>query len=205
MAKMPGQFKTDDIPKSEFDVLPKDEYLLEIVDSEIKHTKKALAAKDDGDEDWENVGQQAVLKMKVVGGAFDGRILWERINIINRASASAVEIGQRTWKAIRDAVGVGIVDDTAAVHSKRLVAKVDVKAETKDNPASNEIKGYKSAEGYIVKPVTKTGAAQPKPPQTKETKTANPPAAGVKKTWQKDKPTEEQPTSESENGAESED
>ena len=178
MAKMPSQFSTDDLPKSEFEDIPVGEYLAKAVDSEIKRTKKAEDANDD------SKGMQAIIKWRLEGGVYDGRIFWTRMNIVN-PNAVAVEIGQREWKNIRDAAGVGLVDDTAKVHGIPVVLKIGMSKETAQYPSQNEIKGYKSADGFVPQAIVKAGAAKPTPAAAKSTPAVSVPSGGVKKSWQK--------------------
>ena len=114
---------------NQFDVLPAGDYDVCIVASEMKPTKAGT-------------GKYLELKLQVLGGQYQNRFLWDRLNIDN-PNATAVTIAKGTLSAICRAVGVLTPRDSAELHNRPLKAVVRVGKDGSNNP-SNEIKGYKS-------------------------------------------------------------
>lgn len=175
MAQLPDNgfdaSKVDPTPK--FETLPKGDYPVMIVDSEMKPTKK----KD---------GQYLQLSIEVVDGPYKGRMIFDRLNIVNQ-NAQAVEIAQRQLSQICHAVGVLAVRDSAELHNKPMIAHVDVeeggpKPQNPDGTSGgkysdkNAVKSYKpwAAGTPAPTPAAKPGAAPV---------TAAPVAAGSPPPW----------------------
>ena len=131
-------------PTPRFDPIPAGDYPVIITASEMKQTK-------------DGTGQYLELTLEVQAGEFQGRKLFDRLNL-NNSSRQAVEIAQRQLSQIAHAVGVLQVADSEQLHFKPLVAMVRVRAAREGYDASNEIKGYKVVAGA---PVAMTHAAAP--------------------------------------------
>jgi len=111
-------------------VLPAGEYEAMIVDSKWEPTKK-----NDGSKFLK-------LKIQIVSGPMQNRILFDRLNLINR-NEQAVQIAKGTLSAICRAVGVLTPEDSAQLHNRPMKLTVTCKSDPQHGP-SNEIKGYKS-------------------------------------------------------------
>lgn len=160
MAKLPSQFNHEEHEKiGDFTPIPRGEYLAQVVESEIKMTKKAKESGKPAD------GQFISLKFKIIQGESEGRILFTNLNIIN-PNQQAVEIANRELATICEAMGLGPIDETEELHGIPVVIRVEVSPETASQPARNEIKGYKSADGFVPEqPATRTaGAVAPSRP-----------------------------------------
>lgn len=129
-------------PTPRFDPIPAGDYPVIITASEMKLTK-------------DGTGQYLELTLEVQAGEFQGRKLFDRLNL-NNSSRQAVEIAQRQLSQIAHAVGVLQVADSEQLHFKPLVAMVRVRAAREGYDASNEIKGYKAV---ACAPVAMTHAA----------------------------------------------
>ena len=131
-------------PTSKFDAIPAGEYPVMITASELKLTK-------------DGTGQYLQLELQVQDGAFQGRKLFDRLNLHN-ANQKAVEIAQRQLSQLCHAVGVMQVTDSEQLHFKPCIAKIGVRTEPGRDP-SNEIKGYKAAAGVPVSQTPKVPTA----------------------------------------------
>lgn len=120
-------------PQGVFEPIPADWYNVMIVGSEFKPTKNGN-------------GQYLQLEMEVLDGEFEGRKLWDRLNLEN-PNTTAVEIAQRTLSAVCRAVGVMTPSDSSELHDKPLRIKVSVKPASGGYDPTNEIKGYESIDG----------------------------------------------------------
>ena len=120
-------------PSAPMETVPPGDYVVQIINSEMKSTK-------------DNTGQFLWLEMDIIDGEFQGRKLWDRLNLVNN-NAQAVEISQRALSAICHSTGVLNVQDSEQLHFKPMVASVKVKPPKGEYDASNEIKGYKPLNG----------------------------------------------------------
>ncbi len=135
MAKLNQYFDAQSVePNVPYETLPPGEYVVHIINSEMRDTK-----------DFN--GQYLWLDMQILDGQFANRHLYDRLNLINQ-NDEAVKIAQRTLSAICRAVNVLGFEDTEDLHFKPFLAVVKVRPAGKDKngidrEAQNEIKGYK--------------------------------------------------------------
>lgn len=171
MAQLNQPFDASGVdPTPVFEVLPPGDYLAMIVDSEMKDTKG-------GD------GQYLNLTLQVLDGPFAGRMLFDRLNLIN-TNAKAVAIAQRQLSQICHAIGVMRVSDSAELHNKPLVATLKIR-KSPEYGDSNNVAGYKPASGVAPQshahqaPVAHapTHAPAAVPPTARATNGARPPWA----------------------------
>ncbi|MCQ4165107.1 DUF669 domain-containing protein [Tahibacter harae] len=126
-------------PQQDFTPIPAGEYVAQIVDSEMKATKT-------------NNGQYLNLTYSVLDGPYKGRLLWTRLNLDN-PSAQTVQIAQQQLAAILHAVGLGPINDSAQLHHKPHLIRVEFVPAGRDRKGnirerdSNEIRGWKKLEG----------------------------------------------------------
>ena len=172
MAQLPGGgFNADDHGemRASLGVIPKDDYLGQIVSSEMKETR-------------DKTGEFLELEFDVLTPEFKGRKLWTRLNL-NNQSAQAVEIANNELATICHAARKPVIQDSVELHLIPMILSVDVEEGREAVPATasspakkaypprNKIIGYSPATGGGVQPA---GAAKPIPPKPAE---AAPPAA----------------------------
>jgi hypothetical protein len=132
MAQLDGMFDATSVqPAEAFSVIPAGKYKVMVVDSDMRPTK-------DGN------GKYLWLELDVIDGEYQGRKLWDRLNIVNQ-NAQAVEIAQRALSALCHATGKLHVSDSADLHGIPVMATVRVRAAREQYDASNEIRGYEAA------------------------------------------------------------
>lgn len=149
-------------PSAPRELLPPGDYLVQIVESEMKQTR-------DGN------GSYLALTLDVMEGEHAGRKLLDNLNLIN-SNQQAVEIAQRTLSAICHATGKLQVSDSEVLHFIPMMVKVAVENDSRDKHLpphekrkQNAVKGYKAAGGSM--PAARPApAAQPR-------QSAPPPAA----------------------------
>lgn len=117
-------------PQAAFDPLPAGWYQMQIVESELKPTSNGE-------------GQYLQLKLQVVAGEHASRVVFERLNIVNR-NPTAQEIAYRTLSSICHATGVIQVEDSQQLHGIPMEVKVSVRPAKDGYDASNDIKGYRA-------------------------------------------------------------
>jgi hypothetical protein len=136
MAKLDEVFNSAEVPeREEFTPIPPGQYSGMVVSSELKTTHKG--------------GQMIVLEIDIQSGDYEGRKLFERLNIKND-NQKAVDIAYRTLSELVKAVGKTTIKDTEELHNKRFLMDVVVtpaKPYTKDGiekPGSpqNDIKKF---------------------------------------------------------------
>lgn len=152
MAQLPNNgFDASKVdPTPTFETLPKGDYPVMVVDSEMKPTKN-------------NDGQYLQLSVEVVDGPYKGRMVFDRLNLVNK-NAKAVEIAQRQLSQICHAVGVLAVRDSSELHNKPMIAYVDVEAGgPKEGGGTygdkNVVKSYKPWTAGTPAPTAKPAAA----------------------------------------------
>jgi hypothetical protein len=152
-------------PSEDFSPVPPGDYPVQITGQQTKETKK-------GD------GQFLELEMTILGGQYQGRKVWERLNLVNK-NPNAVEIAQRNLSAICHAIGKPRIRHESELVGGQLVVKVIVK----DN--NNECKGFKAGGGGAAPaaPVRNTPPPQT-PPPAQYTPPAQPAAAAAPATGQ---------------------
>lgn len=158
MASLNG-VNTNATPTEEFEVLPVGDYKVIIESEESKISKK-------GDE-------YLKLKVKVIDGPAKNRVLFTNLNLWN-SNPQAKEIAERELAAIRTAVGLQNITDTAQLFNRPLLAKVGQR-DAGEWGIQNEIKGWKS---LSVAP-TAGGNSKPSiPPTSSGTSSAKSPNDG---------------------------
>jgi hypothetical protein len=160
MAHLGATFDPNEIPDDErgsFEPLPPGDYLLQVADSELKD-------KPNGD-----CGLN--LTLEVVEGEFQGRKLWDYLNI-RHSSADAQRIAQRRLADYCLATGAGTIRDSEELHFRPFIGKVSREPRKDTGELSNRIKGVRSKSGSPPAgkpaPQQQTGAPPPRQATTGE-------------------------------------
>ena len=134
-------------PQQSFDALPPGRYEAIISASEMKDTKAGT-------------GQYLQLTFDVVGGQYEKRKLWSRLNLVN-PNATAVQIAERELSAICHCVGILVPADSEELHDALLVIDVIQELNPMSGQQTNRIKGYSqvSAPAPKAKPAAPAGFA----------------------------------------------
>ena len=134
-------------PQQSFDALPPGRYEAIISASEMKDTKAGT-------------GQYLLLTFDVVGGQYEGRKLWSRLNLVN-PNATAVQIAERELSAICHCVGILVPEESEELHDALLVIDVIQELNPMSGQQTNRIKGYSqvSAPAPQAKPAAPAGFA----------------------------------------------
>ena len=114
-----------------FDPIPKAKYLMKIVESSVKDTKK-------------KTGKYIEFKFEVMKGDYKGRLVWKRLNIIN-PNPVAVEISEQELATLCRACGKNVIQDTQELHDIPVFCKVKIVPESKKGPATNDITFFEPA------------------------------------------------------------
>lgn len=146
-------------PNDSFDPLPNGDYLCIITASEMKPTKA-------GD------GAYLELEMQVLEGQYQGRKLWDRLNL-NNANDTTVKIAKGTLSAICRAVGVLHPKDSCELHDLPMLVKVACKKRDDTDELTNVVKSYKKRDGAASSSVT--AAAPVAPLAASSAKASSPP------------------------------
>lgn len=136
-------------------------HLMQFVESQWKAAKS-------------NNGEYLELVAQVIGGKYNGRKLWKRLNLVN-VNTQAVEIAERELSAICHALGVLRPQDSVELHNRPFMGNVVFKPATDKGGAVNEIaqNAFKPADGAaMAQPQVSRAAPAPAP-------------AGTKPIWQK--------------------
>ena len=146
MANLTGKYDPNAEAQQDLGKLPTGEYLAQIIDSDIKPNSN-------------NNGEYAEFVYEVMDGPLKGRKHWQRITLDN-PNGKAVEIGNRQFASLREAVGVMNPRDTQDLHYKPNVIRIEFQpagsvytsGAKKGQPRQYdeaEIKAWKKAEGDV--------------------------------------------------------
>jgi len=133
MAILPSVFIPEETDENPFAPIEAGWYLMDIVKSEVKTTK-------------DKKGKYIALTLKVDPDEPNaGYSVYANLNIINKNDI-AVKIARADLKAICTSVGhEGELEDTQDLHNITIAIKVNIKPETPQWPAKNEVKAYRAA------------------------------------------------------------
>ena len=120
-------------PSTAMDPLPADWYLVQIVDSEFKETQMKN-------------GTYLALTFEVLQGPYAGRKVFTNLNLVNENTAT-VEIAYKNLSAICHCIGRLQFQDTSQLPGIPLQVKVAVQLDENKKPKSNDVKGYRDANG----------------------------------------------------------
>ena len=141
-------------PTQTLEVLPPGKYPAQIVNSDLRLTKDGM-------------GQYLFLEIDVLEGPYQGRKLFDRLNLVN-ANTQTVEIAQRSLSAICHATGRLQVQDSEELHLIPFMAVVQVQ------PPKN---GYGESNKVRYQPLERAPqVAAPQPPRTAAPQPAATPA-----------------------------
>ena len=145
MANLGATFDATGVePTQTLEVLPPGKYPAQIVNSDLRVTKDGM-------------GQYLFLEIDVLEGPYQGRKLFDRLNLVN-ANSQTVEIAQRALSAICHATGRLQVQDSEELHLIPFMAVVQVQ------PPKN---GYGESNKIRYQPLERAPhVAAPQPPRT---------------------------------------
>ena len=149
MANLGMLFNSDEVEANQpFDLLPAGKYVAMITANEVRATKD-----ESGSFLW--------LEMDIIEGPYQGRKLWDRLNIWN-TSEDAARIAQSTLSAICKATGVVAVEDADHLMHKPILVTVKVRPERTDKKTGNHYDAQNEVKGY--QPVSEASAVNAPPP-----------------------------------------
>lgn len=114
---------------SQFDAIPAGDYEAMVTGSAMKSTR-------------DGTGQYLELTLEIQSGQFQGRRLWDRLNLVNR-NHKAVEIAQKQLAQLCHAIKVLEVQTPEQLHHRPFIMKVAAKNDP-ERGMTNEVKGYKA-------------------------------------------------------------
>ena len=154
MANLEGFNASEHEPFGVFEVIPKGQYLAVITDSEMKATASGS-------------GEYLQLSWQLLEGSNKGQIIFDRLNLKN-SNQTAVKIANSQLASICNSVNVPRPKDSAELHNKPVLIKIDVE-ERNDKPGvmRNIIKGYDSPKNKVEPSSIATGSVGSTPPWKK--------------------------------------
>lgn len=136
MARMLEQFNAKDNEKmGDFTPIDAGTYPAHIVASDMKETK-------DGE------GHYLQLRFQILGGEFNGRVVFDRLNLQNK-NVQTVEIAKKALATICEVCGIDLLNDSEQLHNIPMNIKVVIKPAKAQYAEQNEIKGYEPHDGKV--------------------------------------------------------
>ena len=149
MATLDFDVSSYEATKSNFDPLPRGEYLAIVTENQMKATKSGT-------------GEYLELVIQIVDGEFSGRKIWERLNIHN-ANETAETIARAALKSLSLACGIEPLTDTDMLNDTPFTIVLDI---DRKDPTRNRVMGYKPA-GAAAAPVARQTATKAAPAAAK--------------------------------------
>lgn len=173
MVQLAQTYTVSELPTGDFDPIPAGAYPAIIVNSEMKDSSTG--------------GKYLELEINISGDNYNGRKLFERLNLENQ-NPTAVQIAFQTLGKICTAIGIDQVGDSVQLHNIPFIIDIDIEkgkpyikdGVEKEGNDQNRIKKYSSA--GIAAPVTPQPA-----PQTAAVPTQSPaaPASASDAPWER--------------------
>jgi len=156
MSNLSGyNFNAEEVePSSSFDPIPAGWYKAIVSSSEMKPTR-------------DGYGEYLSLTLQVIEGQYENRSVFARLNLKN-ANDKAVDIARKDLAAICRSVGVMSPQSSEELHDIPLMIKIKIRPAQGEYDASNDVCGYKAAEGANLTPAPKTQTLQPAATTTKK-------------------------------------
>lgn len=157
MANIAGSYDPNAAPSEDFAPVPAGDYVAEIIDSAIEEISRQSAK-----------GRCLKLVWKVNGGDFDGRQIWQRINLwpenMNNVQ-KVIEIANSQFASIRTATGVQFPNDTSELHHRPCMLRVTVRTDPNGQYApQNEVKSVAALNAQPAAPAATQPPAQRQAP-----------------------------------------
>jgi len=153
MSRLGQIYQAAELPENDrnFDPIPAGWYTVQVKESELKDSKSGE-------------GQYINIQWEVQGPSYEGRIVFDRINIRNNGpNRETVErIGLSQLREIMTACGLPKVEDTDELIGCRCEIKVDI--DKKPSPGydpGNIVKNYRALKGSPAPQVVSTKAPAP--------------------------------------------
>jgi hypothetical protein len=114
MAEFPETFNAEEIPEDDrnFDPVPAGNYQMQVIESSIEDTKSGT-------------GQMLVLVEEIIDGQYQGRRIYDRLNIQNE-NPDAQRIAQRALADLCLQIGISQIDNSEDLHFKPFIGKVTI-------------------------------------------------------------------------------
>jgi hypothetical protein len=170
MANIAGSYDPNAAPSEDFSPVPAGDYAAEIIDSAVEEISRQSAK-----------GRCLKLVWKVQGGEFDGRQIWQRINLwpenMNNVQ-KVIEIANSQFSSIRMATGVQFPNDTSELHHRPCLLRVTVRVDPNGQYApQNEVKSVAALNAAPASAPAAAPAAAQAPAQRNPPAQTPPPAA----------------------------
>ena len=125
----PFNVEGNDSQMEDFSAIPAGDYVVEAVKSDYKATKAGN-------------GYYAEFMFKVVEGEFEGKAIWERMNLDN-PNPTAVEIATKKFNTLCSCCGKAGVENTEELHNIPVIAVVRLEPASANYGESNSISTFK--------------------------------------------------------------
>lgn len=130
MADLGMNFQADQYEAPSFDPVPKGEYVVNIIDSDVAVNSK-------------NTGKNLKLTLEIIDGQFKGRKIFESLSFQN-PNETAERIARGMISAICHAIGLTHLTDTQHLHNKPFLGKIKISKGQDGYDDSNSLAGAKA-------------------------------------------------------------
>lgn len=148
MAMLDQPMNAGDLPEGnggDFEPIPAGWYTAKVADADLRDTKSGN-------------GQLIAVRYDITGPSYEGRVVWNNINIKN-ANPKAEEIGRQQLGDLMRAIGLPSVQDTDQLIGGECQVKVAIE-KSEQYGDKNVVKGHKATDGAMPKPSSGDSAPQ---------------------------------------------
>jgi len=152
-----------DAEGGKFDDLPAGKYEAQIVESRREPVSQN-----------QDIGECLVLGWQIVGGPFEKRMIWQRLNLwfTGNNFGQVVQIANSQFADVRKAAGLTLVNDSTELHHIRCRVTWGPQ---KKNPQYSEVKGVSALGGAPDRQAASSPSPQQRPANTQATATTGRP------------------------------
>lgn len=172
MANIAGSYDPNAEASGDFSPIPTGTYRAVIVDSDVEDISKR-----------DNKGRCLRLTWKVDGGDYDGRLVWQRLNMwaenMGVNTDKVISIANQQFASIRQACGVPAPQDSAELHDRPCEIYVGMSKPREGFDPQNEIKSVKAI--GVTAPAATPAVARVTPPVSRSVPATN----GSSAPWRK--------------------
>jgi len=154
--QLPSAFSTEEHPEemSDFTAFEAGEQLFIFDKSSVEKTAKAISGEDPS-------GRMMKLNAVIIAGELKGRRVFVNLNIANK-NPQAVEIANKEFTSICNALGKTVVKDTDELHGIPFIGNVGIEVDSNGKyPDRNVMKGYTKYDGPAIEGLPEAQQATP--------------------------------------------
>lgn len=180
MANIAGSYDENAEASADFSPIPTNSYRMKIIESAVEDISKK-----------DNKGRCLKLTWQVETGAYDGRLVWQRINMwaenMGPNTEKVIQIANSQFASIRQATGKIAPQDSSELHHIACEVYVGLSKPQPGYNPQNEVKSVKAAAATSTAQQRQAPASQPQQQRATPARQSPPPQnnSGASAPWRR--------------------